>query len=599
MKFNHLLPFILFVLLSACQQQESNYGNNAKLPDDGTKTYRHSEDGKPTSLDPIKAATVYSNMMAVNIFDTLYAYKYLKRPYELKPNLATSMPKISADGLVYIIEIKPNVHFSSHPSFPDGVGREVKAKDFVYSIKRSFDPKNGGTGAWLWQGKIKGIDQWKSNGADYDATIEGLVALDDYTIRITLNKPYPQLSYTLAMGFSAITPREVVEALGQEFGSQPIGSGPYVLTSFDSDTAYLKKNQQFRAEPLDIHYEGYEADTHQALGIEQLHGKNSPFIDELEIHFIKESSSRWHSFTKGKEIQYTTVPKDKQNTVILQQDPILVHPQIRENYHFSYGMEAGFVYQGFNMADPNFGYTGNKQHDTRSHALRCAIRKAHNWSQKNRAFYFGLGQVFPGIIPPSVPEFDPSLSTDSIELDIEGAKQLLADNGWNQHNLPKFEYHVPGSVLQKQFFEQMRGFLNKIGYPSNLIQYKPYPSFGQFNKAIKNRQTPFFFLGWTLDYPDAENTLQLFYGPNQTPGSNNFNYSNPDFDSLFEQSSTMLPSPERTALYRQMNQMIIDDCVVISGLARNKIHLWHKNVITYPDREIVGGFHLRYVDIKP
>ena len=47
-----------------------------------------------------------------------------------------------------------------------------------------------------------------------------------------------------------------------------------------------------------------------------------------------------------------------------------------------------------------------------------------------------------------------------------------------------------------------------------------------------------------------------------------------------------------------MNQMVIDDCVVISGLARNKIHLWHKNVISFPDREIVGGFHLRYVDVK-
>jgi ABC-type transport system substrate-binding protein len=140
--------------------------------------------------------------------------------------------------------------------------------------------------------------------------------------------------------------------------------------------------------------------------------------------------------------------------------------------------------------------------------------------------------------------------------------------------------------------------LNTIGYPNNRIEYHPYPSFGSFNQAIKNRQTPFFFMGWTLDYPDAENTLQLFYGPNQTPGSNNFNYSNPEFDALFEQSSILLPSDERTALYQKMNQMVIDDCVVISGLARNKIHLWHKNVVSFPDREIVGGFHLRYVDVK-
>ncbi len=468
----------------------------------------------------------------------------------------------------------------------------------MYSIKRLFDPNNGGTGAWLYQGKIVGLDQWKANGSDYAQSIAGLKALDDYTIQIKLTKPFPQFIYTMAMGFSAITPREVVEDLGQEFGSKPIGSGPFILTSFDSETAYLTKNQNFREEPLDIYYEGYDEKLHQGLGLLALHGKQAPFIDELEIHFVKESSSRWHSFTKGNEIQYTTVPKDKQNSVILQQDPILVHPQISENYHHTYGTEAGFVYHGFNMDDPVFGNNGDPEHDSRSQALRCAIRKAHNWEQKNQAFYFGLGHVFPGIIPPNVPEFDPNLSTDSIVLDIEGAKNLLAEYGWNTSNLPEFEYHVRGSVLQKQFYEQMRGFLNKIDYPSNLIKYVPYPSFGQFNKAIKNRQTPFFFLAWTLDYPDAENTLQLFYGPNQTPGSNNFNYSNPEFDRLFLQSSTMLPSDERTALYRKMNQMVIDDCVVISGLSRTKIHLWHKNVITYPDREIVGGFHFRYVDIK-
>lgn len=597
MKLNTLLLTGIICILAACQQPENEYNAASDSIIDGKKIYRHSEDGKPASLDPIKASTVYSNMMVVNIFDTLYAYKYLKRPYEIKPNLATDMPVISNDGLTYTISIKPKVFFTDHPAFPNGVGREVTAADFIYSIQRSFDSSLGGTGAWLWQGKIAGIDEWRANGSDYQRPISGLTAIDTHTIQIKLIQPYPQLTYTLAMGFSAITPREVVEALGQEFGSQPIGSGPFVLDRFETETAYLSKNIKFRQEPLDIYYEGYDKQQHQGLGIETLHGQTSPFIDQLEIHFIKETTSRWHSFTKGNEINYTTVPKDKQNTVIVQQEPLKLHPKITTAYHHNYGMEAGFVYHGFNMKDPVFGNNGNPEHDSKSHALRCAIRKAHNWSQKNRAFYFGLGHVFPGIIPPSVPEFDASLSTESIELDIAGAQQLLSDHGWSQDQLPVFEYHVTGSVLQKQFFEQMRGFLNKINYPSKLVEYHPYPSFGQFNQAIKNREAPFFFLGWTLDYPDAENTLQLFYGPNETPGSNNFNYQNSEFDALFEQSTVMLPSPERTALYQQMNQMVIDDCVVISGLARNKIHLWHKNVITYPDREIVGGFHLRYVDV--
>ncbi len=593
------ITLVATIGLFSCQSEDQNK-NNSTLSNtvNGLKIYRHSIDGKPTSLDPIKAATLYSNMLVVNIFDTLYRYKYLTRPYELKPNLAQSMPQISDDGLVYTIKIKSGVLFHDHPAFIDGKGREVKAHDFIYSILRSFDPKNIASGAWLWQDKIQGLREWQNAGAHYDQTVSGLKAIDDYTIQISLYKPYPQLIYSLAMGFSAITPREVVEALGAEFGSQPIGSGPFILGQFNSETAYLRKNIHFRQEPIDIYKEGYDATKHNQFGIEKLHGKAPPFIDQLEISFINESASRWQSFTKGNEIQYTTVPKDKQNTVLLSKDPIELHPQITANYHYSYGMEAGFVYHGFDMSHPIFGNNGDPDHDTKSRALRCAIRKSHDWKQKNRAFYFGLGTVFPGIIPPSVPEYNPNIGHNSIETDVQGAKDLLNQHQWTGSTLPVFEYHTTGSVLQKQFFEQMRGFLNNIGYPNNLIKYHPYPSFGTFNKAIKNRQTPFFFLGWTLDYPDAENTLQLFYGPNQSPGSNSFNYTNSAYDALFEQSSVLQPSPERTALYQKMNQMIIDDCVVISGLARNKIHLWHKNVISFPDRGIVGGFHLRYVDIE-
>lgn len=564
----------------------------------GIKTYRHSEDGKPASLDPVKASTQYSNLVVLNVFDTLYTYKYLRRPYELKPNLAAAMPQVSDDGLTYVIKLKRGVHFHPHTAFANGQGREVTAEDFVYSVKRSFDPKTGASGAWLWQGKIKGLNEWKAAGADYNQPVSGLQAIDSHTVKIELEKPYPQLVYTLAMGFSAVVPREVVEQLGQEFGSKPVGSGPFILDKFDSEVAYFSKNPDFRKEPLDIVAEGYDEQLHGSTGIKDLDGKSPPFVDKLEVHFVKETAARWNSFTKGDEIQYTTVPKDKQNIVILTKSPLTLHPQITENFNYRYGRESGFVYSGFNMEDPNFGNTGDAEHDARTKALRCAIRKAHNWPQKNRAFYFGLGTVFPGVITPDVAEFDTELSTDSIDLDIEGAKQLLAEYGWTADNLPTFEYHTAGGVVQKQFFEQMRGFLTKIGYPTNKIEYHPYPSFGTFNKALKKSETPFFSMAWSLDYPDAENTLQLFYGPNHTPGSNSFNYKNPEFDRLYQQSSVMQPSPQRTAIYRKMNQMVIDDCVVISGLARNKIHLWHKNVISYPDRQVLGGAHLRYVDVK-
>jgi hypothetical protein len=46
-----------------------------------------------------------------------------------------------------------------------------------------------------------------------------------------------------------------------------------------------------------------------------------------------------------------------------------------------------------------------------------------------------------------------------------------------------------------------------------------------------------------------------------------------------------------------MNQLVINDCVAVTGLSRTRIMLWHKDIIAFPDREIVGGFFMKYVDI--
>ena len=601
----HLLLISSFVfLLFSCGSNETNPAKSTSTASDnhryaGKKVYYHSIDGAPKTFDPVRAATIYSNFIVLNIFDTLYSYKYLKRPYVMKPNLATGMPEVSEDGLTYTIRIKAGVKFQDHQAFANGVGREVHASDFVYSIKRHFDKKTKSQGAWLFNGRIVGLDDWKKNGSDYSQTIEGLQALDDYTIQFKLIEPYPQLIYTLAMGYSGIVPHEAVEYFGNEFGSNPIGSGPFTLQSFNQEKAVLLKNTKFRKEPLDIYFEGYDEKTHGFTGIKTLHGKTPPFLDVVEVNFIKEPASRWNSFTKGNEIQYTTVPKEKTSAVLKQlKPPLEVKDEIAEKYNHMFMVETGFVYSGFNMSDPTFGNNGDATHDAKNKALRCAIIKGYDWRQRNIAFYSGLGTVFPGVITPSVMEFDPNSDQDSITKDISYAKQLLQKAGWTADNLPVLNFHISSKVTNRMAFEQFRGFLVQIGYPQEKVKYIPYPSFGTFNQALKTGKTEYFSLAWSLDYPDAENTLQLFYGPNKSPGSNNFNYDNPKFNALFEQSKIMQPSPERTQLYRQLNQMVIDDCVVLSGLSRNRIYLWHKDVIMYPDREILGGFFFRYVDVK-
>ena len=103
-------------------------------------------------------------------------------------------------------------------------------------------------------------------------------------------------------------------------------------------------------------------------------------------------------------------------------------------------------------------------------------------------------------------------------------------------------------------------------------------------------------MGWGMDYPDAENSLQLFYGPNAAPGSNGSNYNDPAYNALYDQAKTLLPSPERTALYQQMNQNLIDNCAVVAGYSRTRIYMWHKDVTGYQPDDTLGNF-LKYVDL--
>ncbi|NNF16379.1 MAG: hypothetical protein HKN70_06505 [Gammaproteobacteria bacterium] len=580
----------LSVAICAC-------GNGERPDTTGLKVYKVALDQSPTNLDPAQGATVYSNHLIVNAYDTLYSYKYLARPFELKPRLAESLPTVSDDGLVYTFKLKSGVRFIDDPCFADGKGREVVAQDVIYSLQRHFDPASLSQGSWVWQGRIAGLDDWQKAGSDYAQPVSGLTALDDHTLQITLVKPYPQLVHTLTMGFAGVVPREAVEKYGREFSVRPVGSGPFRVQSFDTTRAVLVRNPNYRQEPVDLAAEGYDPAIHQAYGLERIAGRSPPFVDRVEVNFIAEDTARMTSLTKGDELHAARVPSPTYDLYLSSKNPITLKPEIAAKYHMVNWTEPGFVFQTFNMDDPDFGYNDDPERNERNHALRCAIRKGFNWNERNERYYSGVGKIFPGIITPAMPEYDTELSRDSVIHDISGAKALLADAGWTPENLPELVYGIPASVLQNQYYEQFRGFMSKIGYPAEKIVVKQYATFGDISKAWKQSRLPLINKAWLLDYPDAENTLQLFYGPNRAPGSNDGNYSNPQYDAMFERAAVMQPGPERTSLYRRMNRLVINDCATITGLSRAVIIFWDKRVIAYPDRSFVGGFYFPYVDI--
>jgi len=588
--FRFALSLLIALSVAACRPGGDS-GAEAVL-----KTYRHALDGSPGSLDPARASSVYAKFLAVNLYDTLYRYRYLARPYQLAPNLAEGLPEVSADGLVYTIRLKRGVRFGDDPVFPGGRGREVTALDFVYSIKRHFDPAALAQGAWLWAGRIRGLDEWKAAGADYAAEVAGLRALDTHTVRIELTAPYPQFPHTLAQGYAAVVPREAVDHYGPEFSSHPVGSGPFRLLSIDSARALLERNPEFRREPLDLQAEGWDPGKQSGLGLERLAGRSPPLVDRLQFEFIAEDAARWNALDAG-DVDFIKVPVSQFDRLLASRQPPQPVDEISRRFRFHAEQESGFVYTNFNMADPRIGYAQDPERNERNRALRCAIVRGFDWQRRNDTFYYGIGTVFPGVIPPAVPEFDPDAERDYLRYDPEEARQLLNEAGWQPDDLPVLEYGFPSSVTERQMFEQFRAFMEALGFERERVQALTFASYADYYRAYAQGEVMLITSSWTMDYPDAENTMQLFFGPNAAPGSNSANYRNPRYDELYRQSASLPPSAERTRLYREMNRMIMDDCATISGIARTLLFLWDRRVTMLPDRSFVGGFFLRFVDL--
>jgi len=587
------LAVLILVVLLACGGEPSS---SAVEGPEVVRVYRHVLDGVPGSLDPAHADSIYSATLVVNLFDTLYRYKYLARSYELTPNLAAAMPELLNDGLTYEIRLRPAARFMDSEVFPGGHGRAVTAADVVYSLARHFDPATRSRGRWLWRGRIRGLNAPLQVDSRVPA-IEGLEVIDDHTLRIHLRSPFAQLPMTLATALSAIVPHEAVAFYGPAFGRNPVGSGPFALRTINESRAVLEKNPEFRDERVNLADEGYSAERHGSLRIEHIDGRSVPLLDRLEIEFIAEPTVRWTSFIAPDGTDFVMVPPDLSSSVLQSTEPIVFSESLRSDYFTHSAPEAGLVFFGFNLAGRAIGDRGDLPSQEQNRALRCAIRDAFDWGAFNRLFHHGLGRVFSGVIPPQLPGFSNAADRASIPYGPTAGRDRIERAGLAPEDLPTLIYGRFSSVEQRRIFDLFRAKLLTIGFPPDRLQVRSFPNFGAYSQAIAEGQLDVFLLGWTLAYPDPQYILQLFYGPNAAPGINGFNYASERYDRLFEQAGHFADGAERNQLYRRLNQMIIDDCVVIGSLSRTRLFVWKKHVRMLPDRDLNSGFFLRFVDV--
>lgn len=527
---------------------------------------------KIKGFDPIYSADLYAANEIGKVYEGLLEFHYLKRPYELMPNLAAAMPEVSKDGLTYTFKLKTGVVFHDSKAFPGGKGRELNADDVLFSIRRLADPKLQSTGWWVLDGKIAGLNEWRDKNANaekvnYDEPVEGLKKIDSHTVQFKLSKPFPQFLYALAMPFTFVVAKEAVETFGQEFQNHPVGTGPFKLDYFDnSNRIVYHRNPTFREKlyPSD----GEASD--ESAGLLADAGKKLPLVEKIVVNVIVESNPQWLNFQKG-SADLMAVPKDNfDQAVIVKEDgtKTIAEDMGKKGIRLSVVPSLDTTYVAFNHEDPLF---------KNNLKLRQAMSLAYDRVDSNKLFYNNTAQIAHSIIPPGIAGHKKDYKNPYVERNLELAKKLLKEAGYPEgKGLPELTYETVGSTVARQQAEFFAKCMADIGIKIK-ISTNTWP---ELVKKTNTKTAQMFGMAWGADYPDAENFLALMYGPNASPGSNASNYSNPNFDKIFAQASVMQDGPERTELYEKLYEMVGDDVPWIYGMHRTTVSLaqgWLKN----------------------
>jgi len=588
----YLIVAAVLTMLSACDSTPEPSPVAAK-PTPVLK-FRMNFTEVPTNLDPIKANSAYAGAIISNVYDTLYRYQLFTEPYALTPNLAAAMPEVSSDGKTARIRLRTDAYFQDSPVFPGGKGRQVTAEDVVYSLKRHFVPANFSDGAWLWLDNIEGIKAWVDAGARMETEMSGLKAIAPDLLEIRLTQAMPMLSSTLANAYSAVVPAEALTHFGADFARNAVGSGPFMLKEFDGAKAVLIRNPNFRQEKFNLAAEGYLPAKHADYGFAELEGRRVPMVDEIEINFLTEPATVQLAFESG-ALDLAGVSAANMPRVFATQSPAVLQPALANTTYFRNYVELGSVFVSFNMLDPDLGAAKDPGIDARHRALRCAISGAYNWQERVEKIYSGSAQVFAGVIPPNVAGFEPR--NLGAKFDLAGAKASLAAAGYTPDTLPTLQFGSTAGIEQRRMFELFRSQMVDLGFAQEKILWRSFPSFGSYIEAVNRGEVMLMDMGWQFDAPDAENVLQLYYGPYKAPQVNNANYQNAAFDADFERIRSMPVGPERNAVMQAMNQRLIDDCVVISGAVRQPFSVWRKPWRVWPDSAMMAGRTLRFVGL--
>jgi peptide/nickel transport system substrate-binding protein len=482
--------------------------------------YRRPLANEPVSLDPARTTDVYANTVVNQLFDGLLQFDSHLNPV---PAIA-GFWEASLDGLTWTFSLRKEVKFHN--------GREVTANDFVYSFTRLLDPVVKSPVADLFK-YIRGAEAFQEGKTP---RVEGLQAIDRYTLQISLHKPYAPFLSILAMVNAKVVPREEVEGRGEQFAIQPVGSGPFQFRRWEP-------KRQIVIQAYDDYYEG------------------RPFLDQIvfEIPAEKGLEEGFSRFLQG-GLEETIVPSTKaaeiQNGPFYRSYTHLTKPTLH------------LLYIGFNLrqepfTNPKvrqaFNYAVNKD------AIVQVIRKHTSITAK-------------GLLPPGMPGYDPDLV--SYYYNPRRAEQLLAEAGYpGGQGLPALDlWYSSKETSAPQELEAYREALAALGVTVNIRKADNWPI---LEKMLEEGKPAMFRLGWHSDIPDPDNFLfPLLFSQSKT---NRTFYRNPQVDQLLDEARREIDYTRRIQMYRDVEKLVLQDAPWISQ---------HHQVFEYLYQPYVQGIEI-------
>lgn len=526
---NGLILVLVLVCVFACNQAGEQNKN----------VFSYNETTGIATLDPAFAKN-QSIMWAVHqLYNTLVE---IDTGLSIQPSIAKSW-EISADRTTYTFHLRKDVFFHDDPVFTNGKGRAVTATDVVYSLHRIIDPKTASSGAWIFNGRID--------------TIAPFTALNDSTFQLKLLRPFQPILGILSMQYCSILPKEAVERYGIEFRRHPVGTGPFRFVSWEEGQALiLHKNKAY-----------WEKDSV---------GKRLPYLDAVKVSFFDNKATEFLQFRQGKLSFINDIDPSFKDEILTKKGELRSKwiNQLQLNKHAYLNTE----YFGILVDETN---PVVRNSPLRVKAIRQAINHAINREQLILYLRNSIG--FPataGFVPGGLPSRNIEM-VKGYAYDPEKARQLLRSSGLDVNQLPVIK------LLTIPIYADIASYVAKqcedVGIP---VQVEVIQKSLLLEQTAKS--TAGFFRGsWIADYPDAENYMAMFYSKNPAP-PNYTRYKNTAFDRLYEQAIAETNDSLRYALYRQMDQLVINDAPVVPVWYDMVIHLVQPNI---------SGFHANALNL--